>query len=131
MSYSRSCCQTYGGEEHRFPCFNYEPSEVPGPPTKREAVLDEAKALITGDRQAAYGDVRSNFDNTAAILNASGYGRFLPDGSMRHLNAADVAIIMLSLKLARLRGDGIKRDTAVDLAGYAALLWEVYDAPAE
>lgn len=89
--------------------------------TPRASVLREAEALITGDRNATYGPPTQNFANTAALLNIQ-FGHKLS----KPFTAADVAVIMMQLKLARLIAQP-KRDTFVDLAGYAACGWEAFE----
>jgi hypothetical protein len=92
----------------------------------RAEVLDEAKRLICGDRNAAYGPPTQDFDRTAAILNAMGY-RNCSHGE-RALVGSDVALVMACLKLSRLAWQREKRDSWVDLAGYAACGMECVEA---
>ena len=89
-------------------------------PTERAALLDEAKKLTTGDRNNQYGPPTQDFARTADLLNAMGYRG--PQG--RGLISHDVALIMGQLKLSRLVWSPEKRDSWVDLAGYAACGWE-------
>lgn len=94
------------------------------PDTERASVLNEANQLVHGDRQVQYGSPTANFENTASILNTLGFQRVTPELVGNPVTAVDVGVMMLALKLARLAGDGMKRDTLVDLAGYAACTWE-------
>lgn len=93
------------------------PAELPSP---RASVLDEARALITGDRNNAYGPPSQDFMRSAEALNAYGYRG--PDG--RHLQPHDIAIMVMSVKLSRLMWTPGKRDHWVDIAGYAGCGYE-------
>jgi hypothetical protein len=93
------------------------PTETPSP---RASALDEAKALITGDRNNSYGPPSQDFMRSAEALNAYGYRG--PDG--RHLQPHDIAIMVMSVKLSRLMWTPGKRDHWVDIAGYAGCGYE-------
>jgi hypothetical protein len=82
----------------------------------RIEVLEEAKGLITGDREEDYGDPGSNFRCIADMWSA-----YLDHVIAPH----DVAAMMILLKLSRVQTSPGKRDSWVDLAGYAALGAEV------
>lgn len=84
-------------------------------PTPRVEALREAANLITGDRQNDYGPPEVNFQRIADIWKILLGVEFTP---------SQVALAMLGLKLAR-AAQGYKRDTYVDVAGYAALLIEL------
>lgn len=86
--------------------------------TPREQILTEAAGLITGDRNKTYGPPTENFANTAALWNVQiGHKLKTP------LTAADVAQLMVQLKMARMIAQP-KRDNYVDAAGYLACGWE-------
>ena len=95
----------------------------------RESALREAISLITGDRNAQYGPPTQDFQRTADLLSALGF-RFCeyntPSGAplYRELTASDVAIIMIELKMSRIIQSRGKRDSWVDLAGYAGCGYE-------
>jgi hypothetical protein len=98
-------------------------------PSVRAQLLDEAKRLVTGDRNAQYGPPTQDFSRTADLLTALGYrlvseptANFREDfGTRVHaLQPSDIAIIMAQLKVSRLMHSRDKRDSWVDLAGYAA-----------
>ena len=72
------------------------------------------------DREGIYGSPEENFSSVAALWNA-----MLGDKLAGEISAADVAMMMCCLKLARLKATPDHTDSAVDLAGYAALLGEV------
>jgi hypothetical protein len=81
----------------------------------RAGALDEAKQLITGDRNNAYGPPWQDFARAAGILTALGYRG--PEG--RDLASHDTAIFVTAVKLSRLMWTPAKRDSWVDIAGYA------------
>ena len=89
----------------------------------RGKVLTEARGLITGDRNNQYGPPTQDFLRTAEILNAIGYRR--PGGG--NLQPHDVAVIQIALKLSRVTWTPDKRDSWVDIAGYAGCGYECAD----
>lgn len=84
--------------------------------TVREEVLSEAQLLITNDRNEDYGDPSSNFQCIADM-----WSSYLDHTIEPH----DVAAMMVIVKLSRIQTSPAKRDSWVDLAGYAALGCEV------
>lgn len=94
--------------------------------TAREDLLDEAKHLVTGDRNNQYGPPTQDFQRTADALSAYGYRR--PGGAK--MLAHDISIIVDCIKTSRIIWSPEKRDHWADKAGYAACGWEcVVDAP--
>lgn len=91
----------------------------------RAATLAEARHLICGDRNNQYGPPGQDFLRTANILTSLGYGK---GDSNEVLDPHDVAVIMIALKLSRLMWSSKKRDSWVDVAGYAGCGAEVADA---
>lgn len=85
----------------------------------RGSALDEAKQLITGDRNNAYGPPTQDFIRTANM--ASAYG-FQVNG--QPLQSHHVAVFMMLLKTSRLAWTPTKRDSWVDAAGYAGCGYE-------
>jgi len=83
----------------------------------RQQLLREAETLVTGDRNNAYGPPTQDFQRTADLWTIYLDGR-------RIIEAHDVAIMMSLLKISRLSWDPTKRDSWVDLAGYAACGYE-------
>ena len=77
-----------------------------------ESILEEAARITSGDRQNAYGPPDQDFARTAAMWSALKGVEFSP---------ADVAMFMICLKLSR-EVHQKKRDSAVDIAGYAHCL---------
>lgn len=90
----------------------------------RETVLKAATSAITGDRNNQYGDPLDDFQRTATALNAMGYRRVHKGGSYA-LAAHDIAVIQIMVKLSRLAHTPAKRDSWVDIAGYAGCGAEV------
>lgn len=91
-----------------------EPTVDPSKPvSRRRTMLDEAANLVDGDRNVSYGDPSADFRRTANL-----WSTYL-DGKTA-LDAHDVAAMMALLKLSRIRWSPEKRDSWVDLAGYAA-----------
>jgi len=80
----------------------------------RRDMLNEAADLVDGDRNAQYGDPRQDFQRTATMWSA-----YLDADVQPH----DVAALMVILKVSRIRWSPTKRDSWVDLAGYAACGW--------
>lgn len=105
-----------------FDVWIYRPLDHPpalDDPSPRGSVLDEAKQLITGDRNNAYGPPTQDFQRTAAMASAFG---FQVNGEP--LSAHHVAIFMVLLKMSRLAWTPTKRDSWVDTAGYAGCGYE-------
>lgn len=86
----------------------------------RAQVLDEAKSLIVGDRNNQYGEPDQDFQRTANALNAFGFRKESSSGEHAWLAPDDVATIQILVKLSRLQWNPSKRDSWVDVAGYAA-----------
>lgn len=85
--------------------------EKPKLKTEREKLLDEAKAIVCGDRDQQYGKPEDSFCVIAKLWS---------DYIMRYLDERDVAMMMILLKVARDVSGESKRDNLVDIAGYAA-----------
>jgi hypothetical protein len=83
------------------------------------AVIDEALRLIDGDRARDYGSASKNMAHIAERWNQLlGLDQQL---TIRPIQPWQVCAMMIDLKVARL-AQGYKRDTAVDIIGYAALM---------
>lgn len=94
--------------------------------TKRAEILDEAKSLTTGDRNAQYGEPIDDFTRIADQLNALGYKA--PHN--KPMRPHDVSVIQAVVKLSRIVNTPNKNDSWVDLAGYAAVGGEVAEIEA-
>ena len=82
----------------------------------RANILDEAKLIVTTDRDAEYGTPEDNFQRIANLWTAYTGVAFEPH---------DVATMMLLVKVARISTSPHKEDHWVDIAGYAACGGEV------
>ena len=85
-----------------------------------ESILAEAERLVGTDRNTDYGPPAEDGVRAAGVMNALGYRG--PGG--RELSAHDWAIFMVAVKLSRLMVTPGKRDSWVDMAGYAQCGWE-------
>ena len=86
----------------------------------REEILDTAKSIVGGERQDQYGNPEDNFERIAAL-----WTTYLNADVM--LQPADVACMMMLLKIARIATGTGKDDNWVDIAGYAACGGEIDD----
>ena len=84
--------------------------------TVREALLLEARDLVSGDRAETHGAVDKNFENIGALW--SGYLK-------KEISLMDVGNMLALLKIARTQTNPQHRDNYVDGAGYMALNGEV------
>ena len=80
-------------------------------------ILEEANKLVHGDRQQDYGHPIHDFNRTAQMWSAI---------LGKEVTAEQVALCMIAVKLSRLC-NSYKRDSIVDIAGYAATLEMVLD----
>jgi hypothetical protein len=101
----------------------YETGQIHLPDDRpvRAQVLDEAKQAVCNDRPEEYGEPIDNFGRWAGACNALGYQG--PGGGP--LKPHDLAVIMGLGKLSRSVQSPDKQDTWVDLAGYAAVGYEL------
>lgn len=94
-------------------------------PALQDNILDEAKRIIYGDREEAYGSPRFNLDSIARFWTTYLLRRFPevenPFDYTLELRAEDVAQMMILLKTARLIHNPTHKDSLIDQAGYAAL----------
>lgn len=94
--------------------MNQPPGLIEMGPTMPDAgILREAEQLVCSDRRGDYGGVRENFSLIAQLWTA------LLD---HEVTMEDVVRCMIAVKLARDVTGKPKRDTVVDMAGYACLL---------
>lgn len=83
----------------------------------RQAMLEEAADIISGQRDAQYGGPEDNFGRIAKIWSVI---------LGIEVSREDVAMMMVGLKVARFANkSGFQGDTWVDIAGYAACGYEV------
>lgn len=80
--------------------------------SKRTAILTEANNIVSGNRKAGeYGQPEDSFGVIAGL-----WSEYLDQKIKPH----DVAVMMVLLKIARIKGGEYKLDNWIDLAGYAA-----------
>jgi predicted nucleotidyltransferase len=88
---------------------------------KQESILEEAQRLTSGDRQRDYDSPKPNHERIARLWNAYLAIRRDPAGP---LSPSDVATMMILLKVVR-NAHTPKRDSMVDIAGYARCLAKI------
>lgn len=81
----------------------------------KAAIADEAKAIVTGARRAAYGKPEDNFERIARFWQA--YFENTGRGDVQ-ITARDISPLMRLMKEARLCESPDHRDSFVDLVGY-------------
>lgn len=87
----------------------------------RRRLLSEAADIVDGDRNDAYGEPEDSFRAIAALWNA--YLEAAPEPAAP-LTPADVGVMMMLMKVARLRHSPGHIDSLRDIAGYAACVYE-------
>ena len=111
------------GLESKWPHATYDDfeaamKEIEKPKTKPENILKEADKIVGGDRNAAYGHPKQDFQRTAKIWSAI-LGFEVP--------YEKVALCMVGVKLSR-QCNASRRDNLVDIAGYAQTAYMVEQA---
>jgi hypothetical protein len=89
----------------------------------RVALLRKAEQIIAGARDKSYGSPEDSFNAIARHWNTYLFG----NGASREklIDAGDVAVMMILLKVARLETGGLRhQDSWLDIAGYAACGYE-------
>jgi len=89
------------------------------PLSEREKLLVEAARLISDDRDEDYGDPLSNFSRIARMFNCYKGAEFTK------LEPEDIAVINILQKISRISNTPEHGDSWTDIAGYAALGYEV------
>lgn len=80
----------------------------------------EAVTMVYGARRKDYGPPIRNFKKIAEIANT-----LLPDGDINPYNIADIARIMMAVKLARIQYEPTHHDSYVDLCGYTDIMYNI------
>lgn len=87
----------------------------------REKILRDAIDIVCSDRNNQYGEPEDNFSVIAELWSAYLSARCLPPGEHVDLGAQEAADMLILFKVARsATAINPKRDTYVDIAGYAA-----------
>lgn len=84
---------------------------------ERRKVLEDAAELITGDRNKTHGNYSFESERIADIWSGI---------CSETIDPANVPLMMIGLKVARASAGLINRDDFVDIAGYAALAWQLH-----
>lgn len=82
----------------------------------RDYILDQAKNIINGEREGAYGAPENNFAVIADL-----WSTYLMSLGSRNIESKDVAAMMILMKVARISSGNYKQDNWIDICGYAAL----------
>lgn len=82
---------------------------------KRAEILEAARQCVCGEREQEYGKPENNF----ALV-----GKLWEVYTGQPFSAKDVAMMLALLKVARIK-TGVKGDSFIDLAGYAACAGEI------
>jgi hypothetical protein len=82
----------------------------------RKQLLEDAAKLITEDRNETHGDYSLEAERISDIWSAICSETITP---------SDVPLMMIGLKVARASAGRMNRDDFVDIAGYAALAWQL------
>jgi hypothetical protein len=77
--------------------------------------VEQAKAIIHGERNEDYGPMRDGFEATAKIWSATLRKKLTAD-----ITPEEVCLLMIGLKLSR-EGFKHKDDNLVDMVGYAEI----------
>lgn len=95
-------------------CTDYYPEQE----ESMKTILEQAQAIVQGQRRDDYGDARECFNRIAKMW--SGYLGI-------ELTAFDVANLMITLKLCRAHGKGFQKDSYTDIAGYSYCAEIIYN----
>jgi len=86
-------------------------------------ILDEALALVEGERQRAYGDPKLKYEQIAGVWSVL---------FKTYISPEQVVIAMCAIKLIRASNrDSVNRDDLIDLCGYALILSRIAEKPNE
>lgn len=87
--------------------------------------LENALELVNGDRAKQNGDKIVNHDNIARLWSGYLTNKFRANII---LNTADVALLMVLLKVARTQHGKFNEDDYVDICGYGGIAGELKEA---
>lgn len=112
-------------EEYKTILLSREAAEREGQEKiTREYILKEAARIVCNDRNEQYGEPEDRFRAIAELWETYVRETCVTPGADVCIHAADVAMMMVLLKVARTFG-GTKADTYIDIAGYAACAGEI------
>ena len=83
---------------------------------KSNQILNQASVLVQGQREKDYGDKTENHNNIARLWSA-----YLGI----KIEAHDVALMMVLLKMARTKLGEVSKDTYIDMSAYSAIAGEI------
>ena len=83
---------------------------------KSNQILNQASVLVKGQREKDYGDKVENHDNIARLWSA-----YLGI----KIEAHDLALMMVLLKMARTKLGEVSKDTYIDMSAYSAIAGEI------
>lgn len=86
----------------------------------RADILHAAEKCVCGQREQDYGTPEDNFETIAELWETYLRRACVDEAGGVYIDANDVAIMMVLLKIARIAAGGGKADSWIDLAGYAA-----------
>ena len=92
----------------------------------RKRLLKEVEACVCKDRQNTYGDAEDNFKDIADLANV-----MFNDKLLKKLDAKDVAIFSMCIKMARIKTSPFHIDNWIDQAGYAICGGGIVQGPKE
>lgn len=100
---------------------NPEPAQASAtePKDKSVQLLEQATAIVVGARRSAYGAPEDNFSCIAELWSAYIKRRSMA-GKSTLFNPADIAAMMVLMKVARIAETQNHTDSWRDIAGYAA-----------
>lgn len=93
---------------------------------ERKQILETASAIVTKDRNSAYGNPEDNFASIADFWTVWLFHRGKLKNALTKIDVQDVAMMMSLMKDGRIAtGAPMVIDNYVDGAGYKAIAWEM------
>lgn len=87
--------------------------------TERAKLLADAAEIVGNQRNLEYGEPAENLARTAAMMAA-----YLGTRTGSSIEAHDIAAFGIIIKLGRIANDPTKRDSWLDVCGYASIGYE-------
>lgn len=94
----------------------------------REKIIEDAKMLITTNRENQYKPAEDSFKVISDLWGAYLKSRFGFEGDV---TSGDVAVMMALMKIGRISGGIYKADSYIDAVGYIAIAGEISDREEE